>query len=183
MLDTSGKLTRIELFFVDTFSNDGVLLTFGFRIDIRIVIVIIKGFLNKSPFILAVQIRSHYICIDCLLVFQISLVIDIQRRDNYFGGRKVGYGVRGVSFIQCTDSVRHGTGSIAVLISESNIEKLFVIILVAVIEVEVKVIILYFGRFSHFSALLISLREVETFIVFACPLQISLSPIYGSAEL
>ena len=30
MLDTSGKLTCIELFFVDTFADDGVLLTFGF---------------------------------------------------------------------------------------------------------------------------------------------------------
>ena len=182
MLDTSGKLTRIELFFVDTFSNDGVLLTFGFRIDIRIIIVIIKCFLNKSPFILAVQIRSHYIRIDCLFVFQISLVIDIQRGDKYFGGRKVGYGVGGISFIQCTDSVRHGTGSITVLVSESNVEKLLVIILIAVIEIEVKVIILYFSRFSYFSILLISLWEVETFIVFARPLQISLSPIYGSAE-
>ena len=65
MLDTSGKLTRIELFFVDTFSNDGVLLTFGFRIDIRIVIVIIKGFLNKSPFILAAAlIRAIQSCLN-----------------------------------------------------------------------------------------------------------------------
>ena len=183
MLDASGKLTRIELFFVDAFADDGVFLTFGFRIDIRIVIVIIKSFLHKNPFVLAVQIRSHYIRIDCLLVLQISLVIDIQRRDQYFGGGKVGYGVGGVSFIQCTDSVRHGTGSIAVLISESNIEKLLVIILITVIEVEVKVIVLYFSWFSHLSVLLIGLREVETFIVFARPLQISLSPIYGSAEL
>ena len=151
MLDTSGKLTCIELFFVDTFADDGVLLTFGFRIDIRIVIVIIKGFLNKSPLVLAVQIRSHYIRIDCLFVFQISLVIDIQRGDQYFGGRKVGYGVGGISFIQCTDSVRHGTGSITVLVSESNVEKLLVMILVTVIEVEVKVIVLYFSRFSYLS--------------------------------
>ena len=68
------------------------------------------------------------------------------------------------------------------MVSESNVEKLLVMILVTVIEVEVKVIVLYFCRFSYLSILLISLREVETFIVFACPLQISLSPIYGSTE-
>lgn len=140
------------------------------------------SFLHERPLILAVQIRTYCVHIDCLLVFQVSLVVDVQRRNSHFGRGEVGYGVGRFPFVQRANSVRHGMGSIVVFVSDGDIEKLLIIVLATIVQVEVEVVVLYPGRFTNFLVFLIHLRKAETLIGFACPLQVPSSPIGGSAD-
>ena len=176
MLHAGRELASPQGRFVDGFADDGILVAFGLRV-----------YLHGSPsrlghristLVVTFQVSTHHIEIKMLVVLQVQLIIDIERRDVCFRLLTILHLVFLILLMKDGISIREAVWNVLCIVAESDVQHALFAIGVIVVERSRDVIV--FDSIGSRHGLAVGndlIWIIKHFFILAIPFQVPSAPL------